>query len=247
MDKKVVLVTGSSKGLGRDTIKLFASKGYNVVINYNHSFKEANELAKYIDENYDVEYLLIKCDISNADEVIEMKNKILEKFNKLDILVNNAGISIDKDLDDMNIIDYKKIIDTNMLGTFNTSRILGSLMYENKAGSIINISSTDSIDTYYGYGLMYDSTKAAINSLTHNFSKIFSPYVRVNAVAPGWINTSMNEKMDEEFRKDQEDKIYIKRFAETREIANIIYFLASDESSYINNEIIRVDGGCNHE
>ena len=120
-------------------------------------------------------------------------------------------------------------------------------MFENKNGSIINISSTNGIDSYYEYSLDYDASKAALINLTHNLANHYSPYVRVNCVCPGWINTPMCEELDKEFKEKEEKKILLNRFAEADEIANLVYFLASDEASYINDSIIKIDGGVKHE
>ena len=116
-------------------------------------------------------------------------------------------------------------------------------MYERKKGSIINISSSNAIDSYYEFSADYDASKAAVVNLTHNIASHYSPYVRVNCICPGWINTPMNKDLDEEFKKEEIDKTLLHRFAEPEEIANLVYFLSSDEASYINDAIIKIDGG----
>lgn len=240
---KTVLVTGASRGLGRSIALKFAENNHNIVINYNNSKDEAQELEKYIKNNYKVEVLVIKADVSNEIEVKNMFNEIINKFNHIDIVVNNAGIAIDTIFEDKTIDNFHKILDTNLIGTFLVSKYASKYMLEKKEGNIINISSTNGIDTYYSYSMDYDASKAGVISLTKNLSKELSPYIRVNCVCPGWINTDMNKELDKDYIEEETNKINLKRFAEPMEIANVVYFLASDEASYVNGSILIVDGG----
>lgn len=241
MNKKCVLVTGSSIGLGESIIRKYASMGYNTVITYNSHKDEAIELQKEIKNKYNTESLVIKCDISKEEDIENLKNEIINKFNKLDVLVNNASIAIDTTFSDKTKENYMRILEVNLVGTFLVSKIMSTIMNDNS--SIINISSTNGIDTYYEYSLDYDSSKAGIINLSHNLANYLSPKIRVNTICPGWINTPMNKDMDMEFRKQEEDKILLKRFAEPNEIANLVYFISSEEASYINDSVIRIDGG----
>ena len=242
-DRKTVLITGGSRGLGRACALKFAELNYNIIINYNNSYEEALNLKKYILENYSVFVLLVKADISNEQEVINMIDVIKNNYEKVDCLINNAGIAIDTLFEDKTVQNFRKIIDVNLIGTFLVSKYIGSLMFKEKSGTIINVSSTNAIDTYYPYSLDYDASKAGVISLTHNLARQFAPYIRVNCVAPGWINTEMNKELDKEFIEEENKKILLGRFSEPSEIANVIAFLASDEASYINGSVIRVDGG----
>ena len=238
---KVVLVTGASKGIGRAIAIKFAKEGYNVVINYNTdevgASKTLEEVKKYSDG------IIIKCDVSNELQVTEMVNKVISTYGNIDVLVNNAGIAIDSTFDDKKISDFKRILDVNLIGTFIVSRCVGNIMMKNKRGNIINISSTNGIDTYYEYSLDYDASKAGVISLTHNLASHYAPYIRVNAVCPGWVMTDMNKELGDEYIKEESNKIKLGRFAEPSEIANVVYFISSDEASYVNDSIIRVDGG----
>ena len=168
---------------------------------------------------------------------------IKKEYFKIDVLINNAGIAKDQITDMKNANDFKEVLNTNLIGPFLTCKIIGKYMEENEYGNIINISSTNGIDTYYPEGMDYDASKAGLNSLTMNFATLYAPKIRVNAVAPGWIETEMNKDISEDFRKKEEEKILIERFANPKEIANVVYFLSQDEASYINATIIRVDGG----
>jgi 3-oxoacyl-[acyl-carrier protein] reductase len=239
---KVVLVTGSSIGIGASTIMEFASHGYDVVINYLSNEEKANELKKYVEDTYKVRALSINCDVSNESDVLNMISKIETEFGKVDVLVNNAAIAIDTTFEDKTPENFMKTLSVNLVGPFIVSKHIRNIM---KTGSIINVTSTNGIDTYYPYSMDYDASKAGLISLTHNLAVEFSPNIRVNAVAPGWVNTDMNKELDKDYIKEEQKKILLGRFAETDEIAKVIYFLASDEAKYINNEVIRIDGGFN--
>lgn len=240
---KVVLVTGSNRGIGKSTIIEFAKAGLDVVINYCHHKEEAYELKEYVENNYNVRCLVVKCDVSKEDEVIEMINEIVDYFGSLDILVNNASVCKDSLLMDKDVESFRRILDVNLIGTYLCSKYAGKVMLDNGSGSIINVSSTNAIDTYYPESCDYDASKAGVISLTHNLAREFSPYIRVNCVCPGWVNTDMNKELSLEQVHEEEKNILLKRFAEPDEIAKVIVFLASNKSSYVNDSIIRVDGG----
>lgn len=240
---KVVLVTGSNRGIGRSTIIEFAKAGLDVVINYCHHREEAFELKDYVESNFNVRCLVVKCDVSKEDEVIEMINEIVDYFGSLDILVNNASVCKDSLLMDKDVESFRRILDVNLIGTYLCSKYAGKVMLDNGSGSIINVSSTNAIDTYYPESCDYDASKAGVISLTHNLAREFSPYIRVNCVCPGWVNTDMNKELSVEQVHEEEKNILLGRFADPEEIAKVIVFLASNKSSYVNDSIIRVDGG----
>jgi 3-oxoacyl-[acyl-carrier protein] reductase len=240
---KVALVTGSSKGIGKEIIRVLAKSGYDVVINYNTSEKEAYELNEEISK-YNVRSLVIKCDVSNENEVKSMVEEIQSKLGSVDILVNNAAVNYNDFFYKKSVEDFKRTMDVNVLGAFLVSKYVSKDMINNKWGRIINISSTNGINTYYPVCLDYDASKAALISLTHNMAIEFAPYINVNAIAPGFIGTESElEGMDEEFIKSEEEKILIKRMGTPKDVANVVKFLVSEEASYINNTVIRVDGG----
>lgn len=247
MEHKVVLITGASRGIGAATARIFAQHKYNIVLAYHKEETLAKQVEKEIQDMYNVEVMTISVDISKEDSVKKMVQSVINRFSKIDVLVNNAGIAIDALYQDKTVENFKKTIDTNLIGTFLVSKYVGDIMYQNKSGVIVNLSSTNGMHQYFPMGLDYDASKAAINSLTHNLSIEYAPYVRVNAVAPGWVATENELKeLDKEYIESEEQNIFIHRFAQPQEIANVIYFLASDSASYINNEIICVDGGTRH-
>lgn len=233
---KVVLVTGASRGLGEAIAKIFLKDNDIVYVNYNTA--SIKDLEKKYQEFSHARF--IKCDVSSETEVKEMMAKIKKEEGHLDVLVNNAGIAIDSELQDKTKEDFRKILDVNLIGPFLTCKYVKDLMDK---GSIINISSNTGIDAYYSYSLDYDASKAGLINLTHNFASMYAPNIRVNCVAPGWINTEMNKEMDEEYVKGECEHILLERFAEPEEIANMVLFLASSKASYITDSIIRVDGG----
>lgn len=246
--KKVALVTGSSRGIGAVTIKEFAKRGYNVVINCKTNIEKANSIGNEIENLYNVKALIIKCDISKEEEVKKMFSIIMDVFGRIDVLVNNASCEISSDFNEKNTETFRKILDTNVIGTFLVSKYAGSIMINQKCGKIINISSNNALDKYDPSTLEYDGSKAAIISLTNNLAKEFSPYINVNCIAPGWVETEdileLDKSLDGKFIEEESKKIYLKRFAKCEEISSLILFLASDDANYINNAIIRIDGGC---
>ena len=236
---KVVLITGASRGIGAACATIFAKNGYNIIINYLNSEKKAISLKNDLEKNYNVNCDIYKCDISKEEEVLKMYDFVKSKYNHIDVLINNAAISNDMFIDKKKNNDLRKVIDVNLIGTYMVTTIFAKLILN---GSIINISSTNAIDTYYPESIDYDASKAAIISLTHNFAKYYAPNIRVNAICPGWVETDQNALLDNTQRKEINDNILLKRFALPTEIANVVFFVAV-EASYINNSIIRVDGG----
>lgn len=233
---RVVLVTGASRGLGLSIAKLFLEDQDIVYVNYNNTSIE--EIKSKYQDNPNARF--IKCDVSQEEEVKNMMNIIKKEQGKLDVLVNNAGIAIDTELQDKTVANFQKLLNVNLIGPFLTCKYAKDIMTE---GSIINISSTNGIDTYYSYSLDYDASKAGLINLTHNFANMYAPNIRVNCVAPGWIKTEMNKELGSDYEKEESKSILLKRFGEPKEIAEVVFFLASDKASYIVDSVIRVDGG----
>lgn len=242
---QVVLITGASKGIGAAIARTFAEKGYSLALNYCHSQTEVEQLKEALEKQYSVSICLVKADISKEEEVKKMVQLTVQQFGQIDVLVNNAGIAIDTLYQDKTVSNFRRTLDVNLIGTFLVSREVGDLMYQRKKGTMINISSTNGIDQGFPMSLDYDASKAGIISLTHNLAIQYAPYVRVNAVAPGWVKTEHEmEGLDQEFIDLESSKILLRRFAEPEEIAAVVFFLASSAASYINSEVIRVAGGA---
>lgn len=240
--KKCAVVTGSSRGIGRAIVTLFASKGYDIVIHYEKQRKIAEELASEISNLYGVRVLTIQANLAKEAEIYSFFEQVKAYFGKINVLVNNAGIAIDTVLEDKTKENFMKTLEVNTIAPFLLSRIFAPIIVD--AGSIIMISSTNGIDTNYIESLDYDASKAALISLTHNLAAAYAPNIRVNAVASGWVETDMTCTLDDKYYQKEISKILLRRFAMPEEIANVVFFLASDEASYINDSVIRVDGGC---
>lgn len=241
--EKIVLITGAARGIGAATATVFAKNGYHVVINYYTRKELAEKLKKRLEQEYSIEATLFQADVSKEADVKKMYQFVIEKYGKIDCLVNNAATTLDNNLDKKTAEEFNHVIHTNLTGPFLTCKYFGGKMKEQQYGRIINVSSTNALDTYEPYTIDYDASKAGLIALTHDFAVHLAPFVNVNAVAPGWTNTENNSELLDEYVKEETGKILLKRFAEPEEIANVIYFLATDEAKYINNEVIRVDGG----
>lgn len=170
MKRKVVLVTGGSRGIGKAIVTDFASKGYDVVINYKKADEEARKLKEELEKLYSIKALTIKADVSNEDEVQNMIKLTIKEFDRIDVLVNNAGIAIDKEFEERTVEDWKLTLNINLIAPFIVSKYVGSEMLKNKSGKIINISSTNGIDAFFSTSIDYDALKAGLISLTHNLA-----------------------------------------------------------------------------
>jgi len=242
--KKTVLITGAANGIGRSIALELAENGYDIVINYLSSQDKAFQLQKQITEQYRVNCLAVKADVSSEEEVDRMVSEIEEKMGGVDILINNAAVDLSNLFHLKTADEFRRTMDVNVIGAFNCSRRVSKHMQEQEYGRIINISSTNGMNTYYPMCIDYDASKAALNSLTHNLAMQYAPYIHVNAIAPGFIGTEHElEGYDEEFLKEETEKILAGRYGQPEEVAHLVRFLISEDADYINNTIIRIDGG----
>lgn len=217
-----VLVTGGARGLGLAISLYYLKMGHSVVVNYNNS----SDLALKLKSEYGDRVSIVKADVSNEDDV----KRMFDALGKLDVVVNNAGIAKDSDPMEKSAEEFLEVIKVNLLGTFLVSKY--AVNHVDK-GCIVNISSTNALDTYYPESLDYDASKAGVISLTHNFSLYLKDRdIRVNVVCPDWIDTDMNLGMDEEYKKS------LGVFLKPEEVAKVVYDVSIDES--VNDEVIRV-------
>ena len=241
---KIALITGGAKGIGKAIVIELASLGYDVVINYLSSESDAYKLQEEVINNYHVNCLAIKCDVSNETNVDLMFNEIEEKLGDVSVLINNAAVDLSNLFHLKTVEEFKKTLDVNLIGAYITSKRAYKNMLKNEYGRIINISSTNGINTYYPMSIDYDASKAALISLTHNLAVQFAPYIHVNGIAPGFIGTENElDGYDEEFLKQECEKILLQRYGDPKEVAHLVSFLVSNKADYINNTIIRIDGG----
>ena len=204
----------------------------------------SKELKEKIESHYHVRCLTICADVSDVDQVNIMVSEIEEKMGGVDILINNAAVDLSNLFHLKNAEEFKRTLDVNVVGAFNCSKRVYKHMLDQEYGRIINISSTNGINTYYPMCIDYDASKAALISMTHNLAAEFGPYINVNCVAPGFIGTDNElDGYDEEFLKEETEKIMVKRYGKPEEVAYLVRFLISDEANFINNSIIRIDGG----
>ncbi len=245
MFNKSVLVTGGAKGIGRGIVEKFAKNNFNVLINYMNSENEAKNLKAYLNEKYPgVNIEIFKADISNRIEVNSMIKFMLERFLRIDVVVNNAGVAISKVFNDITEEELKRMFNVNLLGTFNvTQEVLNTYMINKKSGSIINISSIWGI-TGASMETIYSATKAGIIGMSKALAKELGPSnIRVNVVAPGWIETDMTKTYTNEEKKLFISDVPLGRVGIIDDVANIAYFLGSDDSLYLTGQVISPNGG----
>ena len=242
LENKVALVTGASRGIGRAIAITLASEGAHVIVNYNGSQEAAQEVADEIEKNGGSAEIY-QCSVGDFDAVAEMIKTLHKKLGHLDILVNNAGITRDDLLMKMKEEDFDAVIETNLKGSFNTMRHISRYMLKQKSGSIINISSVSGILGNPGQ-INYCASKAGVIGMTKSMAReLASRGIRVNAVAPGFIETEMTEQISDVAREAGLAQIPFGRFGQAKEIANVVAFLASDQASYMTGQVLCVDGG----
>lgn len=241
-DNKVALVTGGTRGIGRKIAEKFAENGYNLVLNYVSSNVDL-EVIKEAFKKYNNSVLILKADVSKYEECENLVKEAINKFGKVDVLVNNAGITKDGLIAMMKEENFSKVIDVNLKGTFNMCRNLVPYMMKNKSGNIVNISSVVGIVGNAGQS-NYAASKAGVIGFSKALAKeLAGRNIRVNAVAPGFIDTDMTSILSDKVKENIYSQIPLKRMGKAKEVANVVYFLSSEESSYITGQVINVDGG----
>ena len=239
---KVALITGSSRGIGKQIAIRLAKEGYNIAINYVNKNEEVDKTIEEI-KSQGVEVLEAAGDVSNFEESKKIVELVIEKFGQIDVLVNNAGITKDTLIMRMQPEDFTRVINVNLVGTFNITKNVVPYMMKKREGRIINISSVVGISGNAGQ-CNYAASKAGIIGFTKSLAKeLASRNILVNAVAPGFIETNMTDVLKEDVKLNIKKQIPLNRIGTAEDVANVVYFLTSKESSYITGQIIQVDGG----
>lgn len=239
---KVALITGASRGIGKQIAITLAKEGYDISLNCRKENEEVLKIKEEI-ESYNVSCLIVEGDVSNFEDSERITKETIEKFGKIDVLVNNAGITKDMLLLRMKEEDFKKVIDVNLCGTFNMSKNVSSYMMKARTGRIINLASVVGISGNAGQA-NYAASKAGIIGFTKSLAKeLASRNILVNAIAPGFIRTDMTNVLKDETKEKILEQIPLKREGTAEDVANVVKFLASNDSSYITGQVINIDGG----
>ncbi|HZW83599.1 MAG TPA: 3-oxoacyl-[acyl-carrier-protein] reductase [Candidatus Deferrimicrobium sp.] len=242
LKEKVAIVTGASRGLGKATALALAGAGAKVVVNYAGSAALAEETVAEI-RSQGGEAVAVQADVSNAQDVERLLSSTLEMFGKVDVLVNNAGITRDNLLLRMKEHDWDAVLDTNLKGIFLTTKAVTKPMMKQRFGRIINLTSVVGLTGNAGQA-NYAAAKAGVIGFTKSCAReLASRGITVNAVAPGFIQTDMTDKLPDELRQKMLGDIPLGRLGEAKDVANLVVFLASEEASYITGQTINVDGG----
>ncbi|WP_066252676.1 3-oxoacyl-[acyl-carrier-protein] reductase [Neobacillus drentensis] len=242
LEGKSALVTGASRGIGREIALELARQGANVAVNFSGSEAKANEVVDEI-KALGREAFAVKCDVSNSEEVAAMVKGTIDTFGKLDILVNNAGITKDNLLMRMKEEEWDDVININLKGVFLCTKAVTRQMMKQRVGRIINIASVVGVSGNPGQA-NYVAAKAGVIGLTKTTAKeLASRNITVNAIAPGFITTDMTDKLPEEVKTEMLKQIPLARLGEPKDIAKMTAFLASDDSSYITGQTLHINGG----
>lgn len=239
---QVALITGAARGIGKQIAITLAKAGYDIALNYRSKTDDLNKTKEEI-ESYKVKCLLVQGDVSNFEDTQRMAQETIDEFGKIDVLVNNAGITKDMLLLRMKQEDFENVIDINLVGTFNMTKNVASYMMKARQGRIINVSSVVGVSGNAGQS-NYSASKAGIIGFTKSLAKeLASRNVLVNAVAPGFIGTDMTNILKDDVKDKILEQIPLKRIGNAEEVANVVKFLASPDSSYITGQVINIDGG----
>lgn len=240
--EKIALITGASRGIGKQISITLAKEGYNISLNCRKQSEEVIKIKEEI-ESYNVDCLIVEGDVSKFEDAEKITKQTIEAFGRIDVLVNNAGITKDMLLLRMKEEDFKSVIDVNLCGTFNMTKNVSSYMMKARSGRIINLASVVGISGNAGQS-NYAASKAGIIGFTKSLAKeLASRNILVNAIAPGFISTDMTNVLKDDVKTKILEQIPLRREGTAEDVANVVKFLASDDSKYITGQTINIDGG----
>lgn len=241
-ENKVALITGATRGIGKEIALELAANGFDIAVNYRSEQAGMEELKKEIEKN-NVRCEFVKADVANFEDCESMVKETIEKFGKIDVLVNNAGITKDGLIMRMKKEDFESVIDVNLTGTFNVTRNVIPHMLKQRSGRIINVSSVVGVAGNAGQ-TNYSASKAGIIGFTKSLAKeVASRNILVNAIAPGFIDTYMTSVLSDAVKEGINAQIPLKRMGTPKEVAKVVKFLSSEDSSYVTGQVINIDGG----
>ena len=241
-ENKVALITGATRGIGKEIALELAANGFDIAVNYRSMQDGMEELKKEIESN-NVKCEFVQADVANFEQCENMVKETIEKFGKIDVLVNNAGITKDGLIMRMKKEDFQAVIDINLTGTFNVTRNVIPYMIKQKAGRIINLSSVVGVAGNAGQ-TNYSASKAGVIGFTKSLAKeVASRNILVNAIAPGFIDTDMTKVLSDNVKEGINAQIPLRRMGTPNEVAKVVKFLSSEDSSYITGQVINIDGG----
>ena len=241
-ENKVALITGATRGIGKEIALELAANGFDIAVNYRSKQDGMEELKKEIEKN-NVRCEFVKADVANFEDCESMVKETIEKFGKIDVLVNNAGITKDGLIIRMKKEDFESVIDVNLTGTFNVTRNVIPHMLKQRSGRIINVSSVVGVAGNAGQ-TNYSASKAGIIGFTKSLAKeVASRNILVNAIAPSFIDTDMTSVLSDAVKEGINAQIPLKRMGTPKEVAKVVKFLSSEDSSYVTGQVINIDGG----
>ncbi|KLE16679.1 3-oxoacyl-[acyl-carrier-protein] reductase [Clostridium sp. C8] len=239
---KNAIVTGGTRGIGREIARTLAQNGANIAINYRNYSEQIEKLVEEL-KSFGVKVLAVKCDVSKEEEVSNFVKEVKNNFERIDILVNNAGITKDGLIIRMSEKDFNDVIDINLKGTFNTTKAVSAVMVKQRYGKIINISSVVGVTGNAGQ-CNYAASKAGVIGFSKSVAReLAARNINVNVIAPGYINTDMTSVLPEKVKEEVLKTIPMKKIGDPKEVANLALFLSSNLSDYITGQVINVDGG----
>jgi 3-oxoacyl-[acyl-carrier protein] reductase len=242
LEGKVAIITGASRGIGSGIAKIFAEQGANVAFTYSSSVESALALENELN-SLGIKAKGYKSNAADFNEAQKLVDDVIAEFGTIDVLINNAGITKDNLLMRMSEEDFDKVIEINLKSVFNMTKAVQKIMLKNRKGSIVNMSSVVGVKGNAGQA-NYAASKAGMNGFTKSIAlELGSRNIRCNAIAPGFIETEMTAKLNEEVVKGWRDAIPLKRGGTPEDVANVCVFLASDMSAYVTGQVINVDGG----